>query len=74
MSKFEDDLKNLKDEALSKKDAEAALFGPGGLLPAGAIECRFMLKKCSEAYSSLDSEERALVRKLARALNGVIGG
>ena len=97
MSKLEDDLKNLKDDALSKKDAEAAirlvaevcgwaavmgvaatvisaLFGPAGLLPAGAAACHFMMKKCNDAYSSLDSGERALVRKLVRALKGVVGG
>lgn len=96
MSKLEDDLRTMKDEALSRKDAEAAirlvaevcgyvavmavaatvissLFGPGALLPAGAGACHYMLKKCSDAYSELDSEERALVRKLARALHGIVG-
>lgn len=95
MSQLEDDLKKYQDDALSKKDAKAAiklvgevcgfvavmyvagtviaaLFGPAGLIPASAGACGYMFRKCGEAYSSLSADERTLVRKLARALRGII--
>lgn len=95
MTQLERDLRNLTDNALSKKDAEAAiklvaeitggvavlgiaatvisaLFGPVGLVPVGATACHLMFKKCGEAYANLSTEDRTLVRKLARGVKGVL--
>lgn len=95
MSQLERDLRNLADDALTKKDAEAAfkllaeilgagavlgiaatvisaLFGPAGLVPVGATACHLMFKKCGEAYANLSTEDRTLVRKLARGLKSIL--
>lgn len=50
----------------------SAMFGPAGLVPVGAAACHLMFKKCGEAYANLSTEDRTLVRKLARGLKGVL--
>lgn len=51
----------------------SAIFGPGGVVPAAAGACGYMLKKCTEVYANLPADQRSLVRKLARALHGIVG-
>lgn len=50
----------------------SAIFGPAGLVPVGAAACHVMFKKCGEAYANLSTEDRTLVRKLARGVKGIL--
>ena len=96
MSKLEEDLNKYADDALTKKDAKAAialiaeicgwaavmwaaatvisvLFGPGGVVTASTGECNYMLKRCNDVYSDLPSDQRKLIRKLARGIRHALG-
>lgn len=96
MSQLEDDLKTYVDDALTKKDAKAAialiveicgfgtvmwaaatviavLFGPTGIAAASIGACNYMLSRCTEIYSELPADQRKLIRKLARGINGILG-
>lgn len=96
MSQLGDDLEKYKDDALTKKDAWAAikligeicgagavmlvaanliaaLFGPGGVATVGTGTCYYLLKKCGDIYADLPSDQRKLIRKLARGIHGLLG-
>jgi len=96
MSQLEDDLNKYADDALTKKDAKAAialiaeicgwagimwaaaavisfLFGPGGVVTASTGACYYMLKKCNDVYSDLPTDQRKLIRKLAKAIRHALG-
>ena len=50
----------------------SALFGPGGLIPMSTGFCIFCIKQCGEVYGNLSVGQRALVRKIIRAINGIV--
>lgn len=95
MSQLERDLRNLADDALTKKDAKAAfqllaeilgagavlyiaanvigaLFGPSSAIAVSHGTLVMLLKKCGDVYADLPTEQRTLVRKLARGVKGLI--
>lgn len=96
MSQLEDDLEKYADDALTKRDAKAAisliaeicgyvgvmwaaaavisfLFGPAGIATASTGACYYMLKRCNDVYSDLPSDQRKLIRKLARGIRRALG-
>lgn len=49
-----------------------ALFGPGGVATISAGALYGLYYKCCEAYTKLPTDQRILVRKLAKAIRGLM--
>ena len=49
-----------------------ALFGPSGFIAVSHGTLVMLLKKCGDVYADLPTDQRTLVRKLARGVKGLL--
>ena len=49
-----------------------ALFGPSGFIAVSHGTLVMLLKKCGDVYADLPTDQRTLIRKLARGVKGLI--
>lgn len=49
----------------------SAMFGPAGLIPASAGAARALYYQVGKAYCNLPSDQRKVVAKLCKKMNGI---
>ena len=94
MSQLSEDIKKLANEAITKKDINAALklmgeitgglavfsiaaaaltvWIPGWGIPISATLARILFKKMADVYCDLPMEQRMVIAKCAKWLQGII--